>query len=269
MERSRKLETYFLNGPDLPDQLIEQLLKKAHSRLDARLARIRRPLARLALFDSTVGRLLAAESARGLVALRFADSDDGADVLAAVRQRFDVVEDNALAVEIGGEIERLMGGDADAINRRPIDLSLVESDFQRRTLLRLRRVPAGSVVTYQGLAAAIGSPSGQRAVGNTVASNPVPIYVPCHRVIRSDGSLGNYGGGPARKLKLLRAEGFAVDRERRVPGGAVYGNWTSQIFCRPTCSAVRRPDRKKWLIFSNPERAQRLGMRPCKLCQPL
>ncbi|MBV8771987.1 MAG: methylated-DNA--[protein]-cysteine S-methyltransferase, partial [Deltaproteobacteria bacterium] len=151
---------------------------------------------------------------------------------------------------------------------RAVDLSLVESDFQRRALSRLRRVPAGSVISYQALAAAVGVPSGQRAIGNTVASNPIPIYVPCHRVIRSDGSLGNYGGGPERKLKLLRAEGFAVDVRRRMPAEAVYGHWSSRIYCRPTCTAVHRTDRRKWLIFADSERARRFGMRACKLCRP-
>jgi O-6-methylguanine DNA methyltransferase len=264
-----KLQNYFENGLDFPDELIDRFLAKAHSTLERGLARIRRPPARVAMFDSGVGRLLAAESGRGLLALRFVDSDESAAVLTAIRQRFDVVEEKALAAEISAEIERLMCGDSDAISRRAIDLSLVESDFQRRALQRLRQVPAGSVVTYQGLAAAVGTPSAQRAIGNTVASNPIPIYVPCHRVIRSDGTLGNYGGGPERKLKLLRAEGFVVDRERRVPGEAVYGHWTSRIFCRPICSAVRRPDRKRWLIFANAECAARNGMRPCKLCRPM
>jgi methylated-DNA-[protein]-cysteine S-methyltransferase len=262
----RKLENYFDDGADISDEVIEELLLKARSRLAATVDRIRRPLARVAVVDSSIGRLLAAQSPRGLVALRFMDSDDTAGILAAVRRRFDVVEDDALAVEIGGEIERLMQGDTDAIGARAIDLILVESDFQRRALARLRRVPAGSVISYQGLAVAIGAPSAQRAIGNTVATNPVPIYVPCHRVIRSDGSLGNYGGGAERKLKLLRAEGFGVDPQRRVPSNAVYGHWQSRIFCRPTCSAVRRGERRQWLIFANEERARGFGMRACKLC---
>jgi len=264
----RKLETYFEDGADIPDELIEGLLRKARSRLGPALDRIRRPLVRVAVIESSIGRLLAAQSPRGLVALRFMDSNDTASVLTAVRRRFDVVEDDVVASEIGGEIERLMQGDTGAVSARAVDLSLVESNFQRRALARLRRVPAGSVISYQGLAAAIGVPSGQRAIGNTVASNPVPIYVPCHRVIRSDGSLGNYGGGPERKLKLLRAEGFSVDLQRRVPPDAVYGHWVSHIFCRPTCSAVRRAERRQWLIFTNPERAQQFGMRACKLCHP-
>ena len=161
-----------------------------------------------------------------------------------------------------------MHGDAGAIARWPIDLSLVASEFHRRALSRLRQVPAGSVVSYQALAAAVGAPSAQRAVGNTVASNPVAIYVPCHRVIRSDGSIGNYGGGVERKLKLLRAEGFKVDSHRRVPPKAVYGHWTSRIFCLPTCAAVRRAERRKWIIFADAEKARSAGLRACKLCQP-
>lgn len=264
----RTFEIYFENGAEIPDDVIDELLQKARTRLAPALARIRRPLARVAVIDSSIGRLMAAESARGLVALRFLDSDDPATLLVALRQRFEVIEDGAVAVEIGREIERLMEGDSGAIRARAVDLSLVESDFQRRALTRLRRVPAGSVISYQGLAAALGVPSGQRAIGNTVAANPVPIYVPCHRVIRSDGSIGNYGGGPERKLSLLRAEGFNVNRQRRVPPEVVYGHWGSRIFCRPTCSSVRRAERRQWLIFADPERARRFGMRACKLCHP-
>ena len=210
---------------------------------------------------------MAAQSTRGLLALRFMDSDDTAGILTTIRRRFDVVEDHAVAAEIGAEIEGLMQGDTGAISARQVDLSLVESVFQRRALERLRRVPAGSVISYQGLAAAIGMPSAQRAVGNTVASNPVPIYVPCHRVIRSDGSLGNYGGGPSASSNCSGGRvwcGFLW----RLPLDAVYGHLASRIFCRPTCSAVRRAERRRWLIFASPERAQRFGMRACKLCRP-
>jgi len=263
-----KREIYFEDGAEIPDDMIDELLREAHTGLARVLNRIRRPLARIAVIDSSIGDLLAAQSTRGLVALRFMDSEDATLLLAALRRRFDVVEDDAVAVEIGSEIERLMRGDTNAISARAVDLSLVESDFQRRALTRLRRVPAGSVISYRGLAVALGMPSGQRAIGNSVASNPVPIYVPCHRVIRSDGSLGNYGGGPERKLKLLRAEGFGVDSQRRVPPEAVYGHWRSRIFCRPTCSAVRQAERRQWLIFADPERAKRFGMRACKLCHP-
>jgi methylated-DNA-[protein]-cysteine S-methyltransferase len=267
MDDMRKFDGLGVNGADLDDEIVNQLLRVAHTRFDRRLNRIRRPQAHVAVVASPLGDLFVAESARGLLSLKF-DSRDSSETIAMLRQRFDVTEEGPLATRIGDEIERLMDGDLDAILRHPVDLSLVESDFQRRALKRLRQIPPGSVVSYQALAALVGSPSSQRAIGNTVASNPVPIYVPCHRVIRSDGSIGNYGGGVERKLKLLRAEGFGVDSARRVPARAVYGHWVSRIFCRPECSAVRRANRKNWIIFADPEQARRSGMRACKRCQP-
>lgn len=213
MNDNHKFTEAEFHVPDPDENIVDELLHLAHARLGRRLERIRRPVVRAGVVESALGPLLVAASGRGLLTVRFLKPHDEAPALATLRRKFDVVEDEALTVRIGAEIDRLMHGDADAITRRPIDLSLVESDFQRRALTRLRQVPAGSVVSYQALAAAVGAPSAQRAVGNTVASNPVAIYVPCHRVIRSDGSIGNYGGGVERKLKLLRAEGFKVDRD--------------------------------------------------------
>jgi methylated-DNA-[protein]-cysteine S-methyltransferase len=247
---------------------IEEMLTAVRARLERELAIVRRPPARVGFIDSRIGRLLAAESPRGLVALSYVDRHDGNSVVAALRRLFDPVEDRELADRVGEEIERLLEGDATAVAGRAVDFSLVPSPFQRRAFERLRAVPAGAVVTYQGLAAAVGAPTGQRAIGNTMASNPVCIYVPCHRVIRSDGRVGNYGGGVERKLTLLRSEGFKVDRGNRVPDGAVYGHWQTHIFCRPDCSAVRRAERRRWIIFGNAENARHAGMRACKLCCP-
>ena len=247
---------------------IDEMLGAAHARLVHDLAIVRRPPARVGVVESRLGPLLAAESPRGLLALSFLDHSDGGATIAAIRQLFDPVEDRAVAVRVGAEIDRLLDGDASAVAGRAVDFSLVPSPFRRRAFQRLRTVPAGAVVTYRALAAAIGAPSVQRAIGNTMATNPVAIYVPCHRVIRSDGSVGNYGGGVDRKLMLLRSEGFKVDRGNRVPAGAVYGHWLSHIFCRPDCSAVRRAERRQWIIFGDADHARHAGMRACKLCRP-
>ena len=149
-----------------------------------------------------------------------------------LRKKFDLIENEASARRIGAEIDRVFEGDLSAM-AHPVDLSLVESDFQRRAYASLRKVPPGAVITYHGLAAAVGRPDSQRAIGNTMASNPVPIFVPCHRVIRSDGTIGNYGGGVDNKIKLLRAEGFEVGRDLRLPSRAVMGHRRTGIFCRP------------------------------------
>jgi len=253
-------------APD--DAAVEAALRAVRPKLARTLGRARRPLARIGIIDSPVGRLLVAESVRGLLAVQFLDVPDAPDALPALKEGFDLVEDADAAARIGHEIERYLGGDMHALDR-PVDLSLVRSDFQRRALTRLRRaVPPGSVITYQGLAAAVGAPSGQRAIGNTMATNPVPLYVPCHRVIRSDGTIGNYGGGVARKVRLLRAEGFSVNRDHRLPAGSVMGHLVTHIFCRPQCHAAMRADRAKSVIFADSSHARSAGLRACKLCHP-
>jgi O-6-methylguanine DNA methyltransferase len=95
-----------------------------------------------------------------------------------------------------------------AYNPVPVDLSGL-SEFQLKVLGLLQRVPRGEVRTYAELARKAGRPGAARAVGNTMARNPVPLLVPCHRVVPASGGIGNYGLGKARKRELLRREGAA------------------------------------------------------------
>jgi O-6-methylguanine DNA methyltransferase len=220
------------------------------------------------VISSPLGRLLIAESDRGLAAIHFLFIDGAERTLAMLRKKFDLIENEANARRIGAEIDRVFEGDFSAM-AHPVDLSLVESDFQRRAYISLRKVPPGAVITYHGLAATVRQPDSQRAIGNTMASNPIPIFVPCHRVIRSDGTIGNYGGGVDNKIKLLRAEGFEVGRDLRLPSRAVMGHRRTGIFCRPDCSAARRADPAKMLIFADATCADHAGLRACKLCKPV
>lgn len=103
-----------------------------------------------------------------------------------------------------------------ALSELPVDLSRLPP-FHRDVLERLRRIPRGRVVTYGALAREMGSPGASRAVGGACAANPLPLVVPCHRVVGSDGSLGNYSGegGAATKRALLEIEG-AIARQGRL-----------------------------------------------------
>jgi methylated-DNA-[protein]-cysteine S-methyltransferase len=92
----------------------------------------------------------------------------------------------------------------------PIDLSGL-TEFQQKVLRVLRQVPRGEVQTYAWLARRSGRPKAARAVGNTMARNPVPILIPCHRAVPAAGGIGNYGLGKAMKRELLSREGVAVD----------------------------------------------------------
>lgn len=88
--------------------------------------------------------------------------------------------------------------------------------FQRAVLRAEHGVPRGKVTTYGALAAHLGSPGASRAVGNALADNPFPIIVPCHRAVRSDGSLGGFQGGLAMKRALLLNEGVELDSKNRI-----------------------------------------------------
>jgi len=254
-------------SPPIDDRVLDAMIGQTRPRIERAMKIIRRPQARVGVISSPLGQLLVAESDRGLAAIHFLFTSGGERTLAMLRNKFDLIENEASARRIGAEIASVFEGDFSAM-AHPVDLSLVESEFQRRTYISLRKVPPGAVITYHGLAATVGHPDSPRAIGNTMASNPVPIFVPCHRVIRSDGTIGNYGGGVDNKIKLLRAEGFEVGRDLRLPSRAVMGHRRTGIFCRPDCSAARRADPAEMLIFANARCAGHAGLRACKLCKP-
>ena len=263
---SHKIEIQVRETP-IDDGILDAMINEARIGIERDLQLIRRPEARVGVIPSPVGRLLVAESNRGFATIHFLSMDGAERTLEKLRKKFDLIENEASTRRVGAEIDRFFKGDLSVLAHR-VDLSVVESDFQRRALISLRTVPVGAVITYQGLAAAVGHPNSQRAIGTTMATNPVPIFVPCHRVIKSDGSIGNYGGGVANKLKLLRAEGFEVGRDLRLPSRTVMGHRKTRIFCRPECSAAKRADSSRTIYFADPESAGRAGLRACKLCRP-
>ncbi|MEX0837059.1 MAG: methylated-DNA--[protein]-cysteine S-methyltransferase [Gemmatimonadota bacterium] len=101
----------------------------------------------------------------------------------------------------------------------PLDLSGVATPFQRQVYERLLEVQYGRVISYRALAEAVGGSELSRAVGQAVGANPIPIVIPCHRVVGADGRLTGYSGGLAVKIALLRLEGIDVDGNR--PGSRV------------------------------------------------
>lgn len=110
----------------------------------------------------------------------------------------------------------------DFLEGKPIDFSLDSvnlcscSEFQQRVLRAEYAIPRGRVSSYRSIARYLGRAGGARAVGNALATNPFPLIVPCHRAIRSDGSLGGYQGGLEMKRALLENEGIRFDRSGRV-----------------------------------------------------
>lgn len=133
-----------------------------------------------------------------------------------------ILEDFPMAVPSSGKkdntrmrVEAFLAGDAVNFSIDDLDFEDI-GGFERRVLLADHQIPRGRVMTYGGLAVKVGVPGGARAVGNVMAGNPFPLIIPCHRVIRSDGSLGGFGGGLPMKKALLEREGVAFDRKGRV-----------------------------------------------------
>lgn len=166
-----------------------------------------------ATFDSAVGKLLLAATPRGLVQLAYID--DGSQLDRALERLAATVSPRILASprkldEPRRELDEYFAGQRRAFEI-PLDWRLTRG-FGRRVLKTTACIPYGSVSTYKQVAAQAGSPRGSRAAGNALGANPIPIVVPCHRVLRSGGALGGYGGGLDRKRWLLGLEG-ALPRE--------------------------------------------------------
>lgn len=164
-----------------------------------------------AVIDTPAGRLVAARTPRGLVRLAYEDSGGGMDeVLDTLAARLSprIVEAPARLDEARRELEEYFAGRRRAFDLE-IDWSLV-GPFGRRVLRATTAIPFGATSTYAQIAAAAGSPRGSRAAGNALAANPIPIVVPCHRVLRTGGGLGGYTGGLPRKELLLGVEGVVL-----------------------------------------------------------
>lgn len=155
--------------------------------------------------DSPVGPLTLAVTERGVVRIGFGHEDAMLEELAtAVSPR--VVRVPARLDAVRRQLDEYFAG-----RRHDFDLPLdrrLSRGYRRQVLEALSRdIGYGETASYKDLAVATGNPGAVRAVGTAMATNPIPIVVPCHRVLRSGGALGNYGGGPEVKAWLLRLEG--------------------------------------------------------------
>jgi methylated-DNA-[protein]-cysteine S-methyltransferase len=161
-----------------------------------------------ATLDSPVGSLLVAVTPKGLVRLAYLDA--GEDEASVLEQLAADVSPRVLASprkldEPRRELDQYFTG-----RRRQFDVPLdwqLTRGFARRVLEATARIPFGSTATYKQVATEAGSPRAFRAAGNALGSNPIPIIVPCHRILHSGGGLGGYTGGLDRKRVLLAVEG--------------------------------------------------------------
>jgi methylated-DNA-[protein]-cysteine S-methyltransferase len=162
---------------------------------------------------SPIGELTAFVHGAALVALGLPGTHHPAE--ADLERRFGAraVQDAGDALDLQNRFRAYVAGDLAALDTIPVETG--GTPFQRAVWAALRRIPPGTTCSYAELARAVGAPAAVRAVGAANGANPIAIVIPCHRVVRSDGTLGGYGGGLERKRWLLEHEKAAL------PAGAL------------------------------------------------
>jgi O-6-methylguanine DNA methyltransferase len=215
---------------------------------------------------SVLGEVFVAFTDVGVEFVRTAESVDGDDAAfrAVYRARFGRPlrwADRAPA----GLLPALRG------RRATVALDLrTATPFERAVLTATGQIPAGQVRSYGWIARAAGSPLAVRAAGSALARNPVPLLVPCHRVVRADGVAGQYLFGSDRKQKLLRAEHVDLDEVAALAAAGVHyvGSDTTAVVCLPSCADARRITPAHRHGFRTLAAATHAGYRPCLRCRP-
>jgi O-6-methylguanine DNA methyltransferase len=223
---------------------------------------------RYVVVDGPAGPLHVAFSRRGIRLVEL--TDDEATFRAAYAARFG---DRPLRPADAPPPGLLAGLEGRASSRRPTlryDLSGL-SPFVQAVLHKTAEIPRGEVRPDSWVAAEVGRPSAVRATGTALARNPVPILIPCHRVVRADGRIGHYSLGRGVKIGLLRAEGIDLDElaDLAASGMRYVGSTTSAVYCLPTCASARRIASRYRVTFRSEDDAAAAGYRPCGHCRPI
>ena len=186
-----------------------EVMTKSRERLLARARRDGLETVGYRVVDSPVGPLWIAVGPKGVLGIHYGAEPSHVELARIVRRYGPgVLPDPRRADVVARQLDQYFEGKRRAFDV-PVDLSTL-TDFQQRILGATARVGYGDVATYATVAARAGIPKAFRAAGAALGSNPVPIVVPCHRVLASDGSLGGYGGGLEAKRRLLQLERGSV-----------------------------------------------------------
>ena len=218
-----------------------------------------------ALFDTVLGPVYVAWNPRG--------------VSAAMRSRTAAEFEEWFAQEIGRRLVRVdppadlaarIARQLEGKRRMRFDLRGL-TPFSQAVLHKTLEIPRGQVRPYGWVAREIGHPAAVRAVGTALANNPIPYFIPCHRVVRTDGVIGNYGGGgPEAKKSILKLEGVELPRLQKLARSRLRyeGVKSTRIFCFPTCYHGRHVKPGNFVYFHDEAEARGAGYRPCKDCRP-
>jgi O-6-methylguanine DNA methyltransferase len=223
---------------------------------------------RMAPHPSPIGMLWIAWNGRGVSEVDLVE--DGAEAIARHQARSGrrTIAADALPSRLADAVARRLAGETRV--RIPLDLR-GRTEFEVAVWAKALEIPRGEVRPYGWIAAEIGRPKAVRAVGTALGHNPVPLIVPCHRVVRTDGTIGQYSlGGPGNKRTILASEGVDPDAMELAGrrGERLTGSTTTRIVCWPTCRHARRTQDRYRVSFGSLREADAAGYRPCKVCRP-
>jgi O-6-methylguanine DNA methyltransferase len=220
-----------------------------------------------ALCDTLLGPVFVAYNGLGVSAVMRADSAAAFEQAFHTRFRRSLRRVAELPVVLTRMMQRHLSGKAQSLPQ--VDLRGL-SEFERAVLHKACEIPRGELRPYAWVAREIGHPRAVRAVGSALGRNPVPMLIPCHRVGRSDGRLGNYVFSGEAKRALLEAEGVNVEALEHLAytGVRYYGSNTTHIYCFPTCRHARRISLRHRIPFRSEAEAAATGYRPCTVCRP-
>jgi len=256
---------------DLRSTLPAADAEDARRRLIERLADLRSRLVRYRVEPSPLGPILIAVTEHGVSLVEYLGRGGAAGSRLFREAGVEAEEGGADLDQFHRELREFIEG-----QRRQLDWSLdlrsARSDFQRQVMNATVAVPYGAVASYAGIARELGRPSAVRAVAQALRHNPLPIVVPCHRIIGSTGKLVGYAGNRvALKERLLGVEGVPVNaRAASVERGAMYHydpNPDHQ-YCLPTCGSILRRPLGQIRLFAHREQAGAWGLEPCLDCRP-
>ena len=255
-------------------------LAAARRKLDAKLERSVRPRLVVSVWKTPLGLLRIGRTEAGVALLEFV-SDEGSEATESAPRLQRLFSVDTAGPEGAGHagMSALMNGLHAYLagGRQSLDWAvdevLMRSEFQRRVLQATSRIPYGTLATYLGIAHGIGQPKAVRAVAQALRHNPVPIRIPCHRIIGSNGDLTGYGGDKvALKRDILAVEGIPVVESKtgfRVARQRLYiADQASRAFCRPGCRVAAGRSAADRLLVASSDRAQEIGFVPCEVCRP-
>jgi methylated-DNA-[protein]-cysteine S-methyltransferase len=257
------------------EALPDEHLARARDRLESRLAGLRSRLLSYRIFPSPLGHILIARSELGIAAVEYLDRRTTVRASRLIHLHEPGVE----LVQGGEDFEPVYKDLLEYLRGRsrrlewPLDLRLVRSDFHRSILEATKAIPYGAVASYAGLAREVGKASAARAVGQALRSNPLPIVIPCHRVVGSSGALTGYAGKKVGlKERLLALEGVPTTRQAGAPAIRPRSMYVAYpgigAYCLPTCAFLEQAPPLPVTRFASRRDAERAGMVPCGMCRP-